>query len=29
MAPIPGTDGIYIGGQVTPIIEAVMTLNAG
>ena len=24
-----GTDGIYIGGQVTPIIEAVMTLNAG
>jgi trans-2,3-dihydro-3-hydroxyanthranilate isomerase len=23
-----GTDGIYIGGQVTPIIEAVMTLNA-
>ena len=24
-----GTDGIYIGGQVTPIIEAVMTLNVG
>jgi len=24
-----GTDGIYIGGQVTPIIEAVITLNAG
>jgi len=23
-----GTDGIYIGGQVTPIIQAVMTLNA-
>jgi trans-2,3-dihydro-3-hydroxyanthranilate isomerase len=23
-----GTDGIYIGGQVTPITEAVMTLNA-
>ena len=23
-----GTDGIYLGGQVTPIIEAVMTLNA-
>jgi trans-2,3-dihydro-3-hydroxyanthranilate isomerase len=23
-----GTDGIYIGGHVTPIIEAVMTLNA-
>jgi predicted PhzF superfamily epimerase YddE/YHI9 len=22
-----GTDGIYIGGQVTPITEAVMTLN--
>lgn len=22
-----GTDGIYIGGQVTPIIEAVMTLD--
>jgi trans-2,3-dihydro-3-hydroxyanthranilate isomerase len=23
-----GTDGIYVGGQVTPIIEALMTLNA-
>jgi predicted PhzF superfamily epimerase YddE/YHI9 len=23
-----GSDGLYIGGQVTPITEAVMTLNA-
>jgi trans-2,3-dihydro-3-hydroxyanthranilate isomerase len=23
-----GSDGIYVGGQVTPIVEAVMTLNA-